>query len=84
MKTILTLSVLALLTAAVPAVEAAPDTCDKYGVCGGPFVSTDEGVCAGYANPYGGEAVCVRDDEVCVITAGEFWYNEECVPTVLA
>jgi hypothetical protein len=55
-------------------------------ICGGPFVSVDdEGVCAGYAHPYGGHAGCLDHDEgACVITAGEFWYKRTCTGDFLA
>jgi hypothetical protein len=64
----------------------APDYCRQYGICGGPIVVVDdEGACAGYGGPYGGTAACVRPDgDVCVITAGEFWYRVTCVSDYLA
>lgn len=86
MSSIRTLSILSLLLALplVPVATAAPDYCQQYGICGGPIVSTDDGVCAGFGGPYGGEAVCVREDgDVCVITAGSFWYREHCASEYL-
>lgn len=74
-----------LFASLVPIASAAPPGCGPYG-CGGPTVHVgSDGVCAGFASAHGGTAVCVdRDEGVCVISAGEFWYNRDCTGHVLA